>query len=115
MAGRKTKQTDTDTVTTLEGALTIQQAGELKELLLRSLDGTERVTLNLEAATDIDIAGLQILCSAYRTAVTGSKSMVLAGGLPDAIKKAIEDGGFSCRSGCAAGPGTTCPWTTRRG
>lgn len=114
MAGHTANQADSDGVITLEGPLTIQQAGEFKDTLMHSMECPELITLNLEKVSEIDISGLQILCSAYRTAVNGNKSMALTGGVPDAVKKAVEDAGFSCRGGCAAGPGKACPWITRR-
>ena len=114
MNDHQATQPNTSGVITLEGPLTIQQAGDLKDTLLHSLNTMKQIVLNLEKVTELDVACLQILCSAYRTAVTRDKSMVLAGRLPDAINKVVEDGGFSCRSGCAAKPGKTCPWITGR-
>ncbi len=110
MRGFTYEQSGTAGVLNLEGALTIQQAGDLKDALLRSLSSAEQVSLHLEKVTDIDIAGLQILCSAYRTARAMNKSLILAGGLSDALKKAVDDSGYSCRAGCSSGPGKICPW-----
>lgn len=97
-------------VLTLEGALTIQRAGDMRDALLRSLSSAEQVSLNLEQVTDLDVAGLQVLCSAYRTAQAMNKGLLLAGGPSEAFKKAVSDSGYSCRAGCSSGPGRRCPW-----
>jgi anti-anti-sigma factor len=110
MAGFTFEQTGSAGVLSLEGALTVQQAKELKDALLSALSRAERVSLRLEQVTEVDIAGLQVLCSAYRTAVNKNKSLLLAGPVPDGFAKVVADSGYSCRSGCLVNSKTRCPW-----
>jgi anti-anti-sigma factor len=110
MAGFTFEQTGGAGVLNLEGALTVQQAKDLKDALLSALGSADQVSLRLEQVTEIDIAGLQVLCSAYRTAMARNKGLILSGPVPDGFAKAVADSGYSCRSGCSANSKTKCPW-----
>ena len=110
MAEFTLEQTGGTGVLHLKGALTIQQAGDLKDALLRVLSGAEQVSLRLEQVTEVDISGLQLLCSAFRTALTRKKKLLISGPVPESITKTAADSGFSCRSGCAADSKIRCPW-----
>ncbi len=94
----------------LEGPLTIERAGELKDALLPALSDTGPIVLRLEKATDADIAGLQLLCSAYRTALGAGRRLLIEGPVPEAFRRAVEDGGFTRCAGCGAGGTERCPW-----
>jgi len=110
MAEFTVEQTGGMGVLHLKGALTIQQAGDLKDALLRVLSNAEQVGLSLEQVTEVDISGLQVLCSAFRTALTRNRRLLLSGPIPKSFSRTAADSGFSCRSGCSADPKTRCPW-----
>lgn len=52
----------------VEGELAIQFAAELKDTLLRSVQATGEVTLDLSGVSEVDTAGIQLLLLAKRAA-----------------------------------------------
>ncbi len=94
----------------ITGAVTVQRAGELKSLLADALARTDRVAIDLSQVTDVDLCGLQLLCSARRTATQSRKSLALVGPKPDALRRAAEEAGGCVRSGCGEDEHGRCPW-----
>jgi anti-sigma B factor antagonist len=70
----------------LEGNLSIYDAGAVKENLRNSLLDIEVLEINLTEIRECDTTGLQILCSAKKTADKEGKRILL-----DAISKPVED------------------------
>ena len=100
-----------DAVTlSLKGALTIERAGELKEVLIDALNKEDCVVLNLEAVTQVDLSCLQLLCSAHRTSLELNKQFILEGGQPEPLQQAIRDAGFTRPAGCKKDPHKSCLW-----
>ncbi len=77
-----------------EGALTVGRADEIRTLLMKALADAGQVFLDLGNVTDIDLAGLQLLYSAFETARQAGKQLSYAGKLPGAILKAAEEAGY---------------------
>ena len=63
----------------VDGSLTIVQVDEVGPALLRALHEATRVICDLRAVDEIDVAGLQLLCSAHRFAALHGKSLQLKG------------------------------------
>ena len=51
----------------IQGRLSIQDAGKLKELLLEAIQGTDHIVIDAARSESIDLACAQLLCSAHRT------------------------------------------------
>ncbi len=94
----------------LEGELGIQQAGHLKVLLLKEFAETDRLSLDVEAVTGMDVAGLQVLCAAHKTFLTAHKGMEIVGAVSPAYEQAINDSGYRRKIGCHADPERNCLW-----
>jgi len=94
----------------LEGELTVQCAGLLKELLLTAFEQVETITLDIESADTIDVSCLQLLCSAHRTFIKSNKDMNAAGIMNPSFQKTIHDAGFIRKGGCLFNPNGRCLW-----
>ncbi len=97
-------------VLTIEGAMTVQRAGEIKTLLADALARSDRVVIGLGGVTEVDLCGLQLLCSVQRTAAQARKSVALAGPLPGVFGRAAAEAGVCVRSDCGADDAARCPW-----
>ncbi len=97
-------------VLTIAGAVTVQRAAELKAVLVDALAKADRVAIDLSGVTDVDLCGLQLLCSAQRTASGSRKRLALVGPAPDVFRRAAADAGFCVRTGCGAEDPGKCPW-----
>ena len=84
----------------LEGELTVSNAADLRQGLLEALEQSDRLELDMDAVTAIDLAGLQLLCSAHRTAVAREKSLTLKDELPPPLQEACVNAGFDFHRSC---------------
>ena len=66
----------------MENNLSIYEAPALHAGLLKEFEGVTSVNLDLEAVSEIDCAGLQLLLAAHKTAQTTGKSLTITGVSP---------------------------------
>ncbi len=100
----------TGDVLTIAGAMTVQRAAELKAVLMDAMAKADRVAIDLSRVTEVDLCGLQLLCSAQRAATQSRKRIALARPAPDVFRRAAEDAGVCVRTGCGAEDPGRCPW-----
>ena len=92
----------------LEGELIIDHAEELRQSLVDALDSEGSLNLNIEGVSKVDLFGLQVLCSAHRSALQSSRELALIGKQPEAFRNALQQSSFGCYAGCSAD--NICPW-----
>lgn len=97
-------------VVSVNGPLTVQNMGALKDTLLQALDGAEQLCLDLAGVTEVDLAGLQILCSAHRSSLQLGKHLCITTGDSDIINMSSMEAGFQRHVGCAQDKGESCFW-----
>jgi len=88
--------------------LTISTITDNKTLLMDALNAHEEIRIILRNIEAVDLTGLQLLCSAHRTAVAAGKKLVLSEPLPAPLRQAVRTAGFRRRSGCSFSPETGC-------
>ncbi len=95
---------------TLAGDLTIANAAELRDMLVKALAEADRVAVCLGQVEDMDLSCLQLMCSAHRTALRQGKDFVFLDRRPEAFTRIADKAGFlRCRS-CTLNPGEDCLW-----
>lgn len=92
------------------GSMTIHHADEIKSAIVDAINGSSTIRLDLNEVTGIDLVGLQLICSAHRTAVTESKSFGVLGGEEGAFKQAVLSGGLTRHVGCRYNVDQSCSW-----
>ncbi len=97
-------------VVTIAGSMTVLYAGELRERLLEAFEKAKKVTVDLCGVTDIDVAGLQLLCSAHRSSVSMNKTFIVIGGPDSAVWESADAAGQLRKMGCAFDICHTCIW-----
>ncbi len=107
------QQSDSHGNVTLDGDLTLAQAGELRMSLIKALIDADDVVLRFGSVTEVDLSSLQLLCSAHRSAVRLNKQLVFFGKWPEPFRKAVEDAGYGRVTGCRLDCGNSCLWITR--
>ena len=89
----------------LSPSLTLANAGEVKEALQAALAGAGKITLDASAVTEVDFAGLQLICAAHRAVSRAGREVEIvvgAGGAQcTALTAAIRTLGFGRDVGCA--------------
>jgi len=97
-------------VLTLEGPMTVQRAADVKSFLLSALENVDEVAIDVGKVTEVDVCGLQLFCSAQRTASQRHKRLAIAGSLPEVFRKAADEAGRCFQSRCVATDQIHCPW-----
>jgi len=105
-----TNQTEETGVLTLNGELTIQRAGEIKEILQKSIKSADKLEIRLENVADIDLSCLQLLCSAHRTALNLEKNITLVNGGSELYHQAVKYAGYDKSRGCPNNSQKNCLW-----
>lgn len=94
---------------TVEAGLTIAGVRELGEALLRGLEASDQVVLDLGGRDNVDIAGLQLLCAAHRFAVANGKELLLEG-MGERPRELARAAGFARGELCSIGRDVPCFW-----
>ena len=104
-------RSDETNVLKLEGSWTIERANELKRVLLEILISCERMIIDLEGLTDLDLSTVQLFCSAHRTSLRDGKHLELHERKSQSLKQIVTNAGFMRTQGCHKDPSKTCLWT----
>ena len=99
---------------TIAGPLTIPYAGEFREQLLAAFEKANTITADLCGVTEIDVAGLQLLCSAHRSSVSMNKTFSIVSGPGSVVWEAANAAGQLRQMGCVVDVCHTCIWTGGR-
>jgi anti-anti-sigma factor len=97
----------------ITGDMTIENASDLKTVLIDSMADSSHVEINMSEVDTVDVSCLQILCSAHRTAEKEGKKLVVEG-IGDALTTCLEDAGLPRHMGCLKDHAETCLWKERR-
>ncbi len=108
----QTEQVDAEGSRTvaINGDMTIENAAELRSALMQALSDGGRLLLHMGRVDRIDLACLQLLCSAHRTAMRDEKHFSICGTDNEAIKDVIREAGFIRHTGCIQDIHKTCIW-----
>jgi len=99
-----------DIIVTSGARLTIENAAEFSRILRESLEASKNVSVEFEPAVEIDITGVQILCSACKTAAESGKTFSCHGPRPQALADIINSSGAERNSVCKHNNNSTCVW-----
>ncbi|NVN93571.1 MAG: hypothetical protein HXX11_23645 [Desulfuromonadales bacterium] len=88
------------TVITSGDRLTIECAADFMRLMREGLASASHVALAFEADLASDLTGLQLICSACKTAASGGKSFTFSGPRPHALLDIIDACGAQRHTAC---------------
>ena len=78
----------------LEGALTVRNVAEIHSRLRESLRQYSTVTIDCNAATDVDLSFLQLVLSARKSATVSGKSVSLVSPATDMLSETLRRAGL---------------------
>jgi anti-anti-sigma regulatory factor len=102
---------DNDLNISIQGRLCIDTAQELLVLLKEHLNNASRVIIDPAGVTETDLSGVQLICSACRTALTQHKRFNFKNDLPDCMKKTVESIGLQRSVTCKHNADMACIWS----
>ncbi len=90
--------------------LTIETAGEFSRIMTDALAASKNVAIEFDPEVEMDITGVQILCSACKSAARSGKTFSYHGLQPQALANIIISSGAERRSVCKYNNDSTCIW-----
>ncbi len=105
----RVRKNKNEQVLSISGDLTIQSAAKFKEACQKAINRSNQIVFRLKQVTDCDLAGLQILCAAFKTAAAQKKKLILQDE-PECLLNLIKDTGYSRESACIVKNGKNCLW-----
>ncbi len=97
-------------VIALEGELVIQRIQEIRQQVLTAFQRAGSLELDLSGVTAIDTTGLQLLCSAHRSALKNGSSFRITTPVPAALASVWRGLGLEREHGCVLDRNATCLW-----
>lgn len=95
---------------TLEGAVTVNRAADLRDALLKSLAQGDNIEVDCEQVTEVDLTFLQLMCSAHRSARAAKKVLTIVDREKSAIGDTVVRAGFNYQKSCGDDSMGDCLW-----
>jgi anti-anti-sigma regulatory factor len=90
--------------------LTIETAADFSRIIREALGESDNVALEFDPAVEFDITGVQILCSACKSAAQSGKTFSFHGPHPQALADIISSSGAGRSAVCKYNNDSTCIW-----
>lgn len=100
----------TVTVVSINGPMTIDRIAEIRDGMLQAFGLGNEVRLSMAAVTEVDLTGLQLLCSSHRTAIARGLAFSVQDTDAEALSSVIELAGMWRYNGCAQDTAGSCVW-----
>jgi len=84
----------------ISGSLTIIHARDLLSALTEAFAAAPTIYCDLSGVNEIDVAGMQLLCSSHRTAIKEGKQFLIQGIEREPLQTTIIRAGYTGKSGC---------------
>lgn len=94
----------------ISGRLAIDTAPTLLELFTTQMPAAQKIRLSVSSLEEIDLAGMQLICSACRTALAEGKSFNFRDTLPPCVQEAINVIGLKRYTTCKHNITLPCIW-----
>lgn len=104
------KDSGTLGVLTLRGELNKHRAEELRAHLSSAFDRVNRLIVNCEQVTAVDLDCLRLLCTTYRVAKVLKKDFALTGDRIGLYQSAVQSAGYAHCMGAHFECGLGCLW-----
>ena len=92
------------------GALTIENASEIRKILIKALIKDDQLELSIAPDASMDVSFFQLLCSAHFTASKIGKNFSLRPLSGGNFFREVENAGYARNRGCSRGDNEACLW-----
>jgi len=99
-----------DIVITSGDSLTIENVAEFSRIAIEALDAAHTVIVEFEPDVAIDITGVQLICSACKSASAVGKVFTYRGSQPHSLTDIITGSGAERNTDCKYNNDSSCFW-----
>ncbi len=104
-----TERTGDGIVLKISGRVTIADANEFKQMMMREVPSGSNVTIDLTGIDECDLSLFQLLCASHRQLLRTSGSMI-PGKYSDEVYETMRSAGILRDSGCIENRNENCLW-----
>jgi anti-anti-sigma factor len=97
-------------ILSLNGELTLPHAAQFRNELMQALDSAQRIIIDPQGLSDIDLSGMQLLCAAHQSALAIGKEILLDRDQSTVFKQRCEQAGLTCGHQCGRENNLACFW-----
>lgn len=90
--------------------LTIENAADFLRVVTEAFEASKSVFIEFEPSVEIDITGVQVLCSACKSAAQNGATFSYKGATPQALANIIAISGAERHAVCKHNNDSTCIW-----
>jgi anti-anti-sigma regulatory factor len=90
--------------------LTIETSAEFSRIVLEALETSRNVEIEFDPTIELDLTGMQILCSACKSAAQSGKTFSCHGPQPQALADIIASSGAERYAACKHNNKSNCIW-----
>lgn len=90
--------------------LTIETSAEFSRIVREALEASNKVAIEFDPSVEFDITGVQILCSACKSAAQNGKTFSYHGPQPQALADIISGCGAERHGVCKHNNNSNCFW-----
>ncbi|CAH2031230.1 STAS domain-containing protein [Trichlorobacter ammonificans] len=101
---------DGQILVTIGGRLAIDTVAGFRAFLTEQLPQAATVKLDAASLEEIDLCGIQLICSACHTALCAGKMFAFSGGIPACVQTTISSLGLQGYDVCKYNSDITCIW-----
>jgi ABC-type transporter Mla MlaB component len=101
---------DAGTIVGISGAMTLPNAASIREQMVDAFEHEGKVIIDLSGVTEIDVVGLQLLCSGHRSSMLAGREYAVTGTGLLMVRDAAKSAGLQRRIGCALDTLHSCIW-----
>jgi anti-anti-sigma regulatory factor len=91
------------------GKLTIQDASRLKDLLMEAYAGEGELCIDLTGTESLDLACMQVLCSAHKSFGKAKRAVHMTGELSEGVRRSLQEIAIEAGS-CGLESSAPCLW-----
>ncbi|MHB8056841.1 MAG: STAS domain-containing protein [Desulfuromonadaceae bacterium] len=110
MALNSSCRADGEIIITSGDRLTIENAADFARIIREALEASHNVALEFKPTVEIDITGVQILCSACKSAATGGAILSYKGPRPQGLADMTAASGAERNAVCKHNNDSSCIW-----
>lgn len=107
-----TERTEDGIILKISGNVTIADALELKQVMIREIQPGSSVTVDLSGVAECDLSLFQLLCAGHKRSLKTSGSMALRN-YSDEVYDVMRSAGILRTSGCAESANNKCLWQSQ--
>lgn len=109
-AAVRISEKETATEVAISGSMTIENICTLKGELLKAFAIGKEVRISVAGVTEVDVTGLQLLCSCHRTSLAKGVAFSVIGAEDESFAAVSQLAGMWRSSGCDQDVLGTCVW-----